>query len=182
MPCRWSKVASVEIISLSGVHHLFYDFVFVIVSYTLSFFFRNFKSKRIANNFLNQKTGVLFSKLSERNAWMIPNLGKKNTKSIFVLYTSIFCSFPELTISLTDLAIIGKKRHSIKLTLIKQGFFLSREQFSFELIFLSRSAANIASSTRITDRWILWLLGRESCTLYWFVNAIQLTALKLKIC
>ena len=68
MPCRWRKVASVEIISLSGVHHLFYDFVFVIVSYTLSFFFRNFKPKRIANNFLNQKTGVLFSKLSERNA------------------------------------------------------------------------------------------------------------------
>ena len=38
MPCRWPEVASVEIISLSGVHHLFYDFVFVIVSYTLSFF------------------------------------------------------------------------------------------------------------------------------------------------
>ena len=89
MPCRWRKVASVEIISLSGVHHLFYDFVFVIVSYTLSFFFRNFKSKGIANNFLNQKTGVLFSKLSERNAWMIPNLGKK-TQNLFLFYIHLY--------------------------------------------------------------------------------------------
>jgi len=27
-----------------------------------------------------------------------------------------------------------------------------------------------------------WLLGRESCTLYWFVNTIQLAALEPKIC
>ena len=36
------------------------------------------------------------------------------------------------------------------------GFFpLTRKQFSFEFIFLSGSAANIVSSIRITDRWIL---------------------------
>ena len=35
----------------------------------------------------------------------------------------------------------------------QSGFFFSRKQFLF--IFLSHSAANIVSSIRITDRWIL---------------------------
>ena len=127
------------------------------------FFFRNFKSKRIANDYLNWKTGVLFSKLSKRSAWMMAKSGQtRQNLFLFMLKTS-----------LTDLAIIGKKRNSIKLTLVKQGFFLLRKQFSFEFMFLSRSAQNIVSSIRITDRWILWLLERESCRLYLFVNAIQ---------
>ena len=60
----------------------------------------------------------------------------KNAKSIFASYTCIFCSFPELTISLTDLAIIGKKRNSIKLTLINQGFSSPGNNF-FSFFFLT---------------------------------------------
>ena len=60
---------------------------------------------------------------------------EKKHKIYFVLYTSIFCSFPELTISLTDLAIIGKKRNSIKLIPYQTGFFPLTETISFHFSF-----------------------------------------------
>ena len=44
--------------------------------------------------------------------------------------------FPELTTSLTDLAIIGKKRNSIKLTPYQTGFFPLTETIFFSFFFL----------------------------------------------
>ena len=134
MPCRWRKVASVEIISLSGVHHLFYDFVFVIVSYTLSFFFRNFKSKRIANNFLNQKTGVLFSKLSERNAWMIPNLCKK--RKIYFCFIYMYILFFSGVNNIPDgFSDNWKEAKFNKIDPYQSGFFPLTETISFHFSF-----------------------------------------------
>ena len=103
-------------------------------------------------------------------------------QNLFLFHIHVqFCSFPELTTSLTDLAIIGKKRNSIKLTPYQTGFFPLTETIFFSFFFLEVPQTLCPVYVSQIDGFCD-LLGGNLAHYTDSVNAIQLTALKLKIC
>ena len=107
---------------------------------------------------------------------------EQTRQNLFLFHIHVyFVFFPELTISVTDLAIIGKKRNSIKSTPYQTGFFPLTETIFFSFFFLAVPQTLCPVYVSQTDGFCDFL-GGNLAHYTDSVNAIQLTALKLKVC
>ena len=129
-------MASVEIISLSGVHHLFYDFVFVIVSYSLWFFF--FLEISNQNELLTitwiERLEFYFQNLAKEVLEWWPNLGKQDKIYFCFIYMYIlfFSGVNNIPDGFSD---NWKEAKFNKIDPYQSGFFLLTETISFHFSF-----------------------------------------------